>query len=221
MLLQMALDQGADLDRLERLMQMQERWDDTQARKAFNFAFAAFKAEAISIVRSKEVTDGPLKGKKQAELGAIIKAVTPALSKHGLSLNYRMTKDDPQWMEVTTTLRHIDGHSESVSMGGAPDTGPGRNAIQARGSAKTYLERYTTLGILGLAPEDDDDGRGGPKVDAASLEAAIQTLNECRTLDSLQKTFSELWNGNASKPFRESITRAKDERKAFLRGGAR
>ncbi len=39
------------------------------------------------------------------------------------------------------------------------DTGPGRNAIQARGSAKSYLERYTATAILGLAAQDaDKDG---------------------------------------------------------------
>ena len=65
-------------------------------------------------------------------------------------------------MEVTCTLHHIGGFTEAVPMGGAPDTGPGRNAIQARGSAKTYLERYTVLAILGLAAQDaDDDGAGG------------------------------------------------------------
>jgi len=50
-------------------------------------------------------------------------------------------------------------------MGGAPDAGPGRNAIQARGSAKSYLERYTATAILGLAAQDaDNDGNGGKRM---------------------------------------------------------
>lgn len=43
-LLSIAMDQGADLDRLERLMMMQERWEANEARKAYLSAFAAFKA---------------------------------------------------------------------------------------------------------------------------------------------------------------------------------
>lgn len=73
-------------------------------------------------------------------------------------------------------------------MGGAPDTGPGRNAIQARGSAKSYLERYTLTAILGLSAQDsDDDGAGGKKTDllATWTERANETvdlpsLSECR-----------------------------------------
>lgn len=194
-LLQIAMDQGADLDRLERLMLMQERWEANNARKAFNVAFAAFKSEAVRILRTKTITDGPLKGKKQAELGAIISAVSPALSKHGLSLSWKMTKDEQNWIEVTCYLSHEDGHSETNTMGGAPDTGPGRNAIQARGSAKTYLERYTATGILGLAPEDDDDGRGGQgagdvvDMPEAIFQANMKAIREARTDTELKTAY--------------------------------
>ena len=84
-LLRIALDQGADLDRLERLMDMQDRWERKEAEKAYNAAFAAFKAEAVRIIKGRKVTDGPLRGKEYAELHDVVDAVTPALSRHGLS----------------------------------------------------------------------------------------------------------------------------------------
>ncbi len=172
-LLRMAVEQGADLDRLERLMALQERWEAGEAKKKFAVAFAAFKAEAVKIIKNKLITDGPLKNKKHAELSDAVNAATPALSRHGLSTAWRLTKDDKDWMEVTCTLSHEGGHSESVSMGGPPDTGPGRNAMQARGSTKTYLERYTLTAILGLAAQDaDDDGGGGPAKVSPLLQAA-------------------------------------------------
>lgn len=172
-LVRMAVEQGADLDRLERLMALQERWEAGEAKKKFAVAFAAFKAEAVKIIKNKLITDGPLKNKKHAELADAVNAATPALSRHGLATAWRLTKDERDWIEVTCTLSHEAGHSESVSMGGPPDTGPGRNAIQARGSSKTYLERYTLTAILGLAAQDaDDDGAGGPKVSAGLLQEA-------------------------------------------------
>ncbi len=181
-LLRMAVEQGADLDRLERLMALQERWEAGEAKKKFAVAFAAFKAEAVKIIKNKLITDGPLKNKKHAELSDAVNAATPALSRHGLSTAWRLTKDDKDWLEVTCTLSHEGGHSESVSMGGPPDTGPGRNAMQARGSTKTYLERYTLTAILGLAAQDaDDDGAGGkkdadipPELLQAARDAAMQ-----------------------------------------------
>lgn len=159
-LLRIAVEGGADLDRLERLMALQEQWEKREAEKAYSAAFAAFKAEAVSIVKNKTVTDGPLKGKSYAELFAVVEAVTPLLSKHGLSSSWRLTRDDKDWIEVTCTLRHVLGHSDSVSMGGPPDTGGAKNAIQARASSVSYLERYTLKAICGLSErDDDDDGR--------------------------------------------------------------
>lgn len=172
-LLRMAVEQGADLERLERLMALQERWEAGEAKKKFAVAFSAFKAEAVKIIKGKEVTDGPLKGKKHAVLSDAVNAATPALSRHGLATAWKLTKDEKDWIEVTCTLSHEGGHSESVSMGGPPDMGPGRNAMQARGSTKTYLERYTLTAILGLAAQDaDDDGAGGPKVPTGLLQEA-------------------------------------------------
>jgi hypothetical protein len=163
-LLQMAVGQGADLERLQKFMDMQERWEANEARKAFNNAFSAFKAEAVTIIKTTEVKDGPLKGKMHANLHDVVVAVTPALSKHGLSMSWKLSRDEKDWIEVTCNLRHVSGHAESVSMGAAPDTGPGRNAIQSRASSKSYLERYTATAILGLAAKEaDDDGNGGGK----------------------------------------------------------
>jgi len=173
-LLRMAVSSGADLDRLERLMSLQERWESNEARKAYNAAFADFKAEAVRIIKNREVTDGPLKGKAYAELHSVVDAVTPALSRHGLSASWRLTKDAKDWMEVTCTLSHVGGHSESVSMGGPPDAGGAKNLIQQRGSTKTYLERYTLKAILGIAEGGDDtDGNApAPTVPEELLTAA-------------------------------------------------
>ena len=160
-MLALAVSQGATIDKMEKLMDLQDRWEATEALKAFNVAFSDFKSEAVQITKNITVTDGPLKGKRYADLFGVVAAVTPALSKYGLSASWKLTKDEPNWIEVTCILRHILGHSESVSMGGVPDTGGAKNAIQARASSKSYLERYTLLAITGLASSDlDKDGHG-------------------------------------------------------------
>ncbi|UEP31581.1 ERF family protein [Burkholderia sp. B21-007] len=169
-LLRIAIESGADLDRLERLMSLQDRWEAKQAKQAYDVAFAAFKAEAVVILKGKDVSDGPLKGKKYAELHDVVNAVTPALSKHGLSSSWKLTRDEKDWMEITCYLRHVNGHEESVSMGGPPDSGGAKNAIQARASTKTYLERYTLKAITGLSEQNDDkDGNPPSGVDQQVL----------------------------------------------------
>jgi hypothetical protein len=164
-----AMSQGASLEQVEKMMDLQDRWERKESEKAYNTAFAAFKAEAVRIIKGRKVTDGPLRGKEYAELHDVVDAVTPALSRHGLSTAWKLTRDEKDWLEVTCTLKHVGGHSESVSMGGPPDAGGAKNALQARASTKSYLERYTLKAICGVA-ECGDDTDGTPPAPAVPLE---------------------------------------------------
>jgi hypothetical protein len=167
-LMRVALQSGAGMDVLERFMALQVQWEEREAVKAFNVAFAAFKAEAVRVIKNREVTAGPLAGKKYAELFAVVNAVTPALSLHGLSASWKISIDQKDWIEVTCTIKHSGGHSESVSMGGPPDVGGAKNPIQARASTVSYLERYTLKAITGLSEQDDDtDGKTAGAEDGA------------------------------------------------------
>jgi hypothetical protein len=191
-LLRIAVESGADLDRLERLMSLQERWEAKQAKQAYDAAFSAFKAEAVMILKGRKVTDGPLKGKSYAELHDVVNAVTPALSRHGLSSSWKLTKDDKDWMEVTCYLRHVNGHEESVSMGGPPDAGGAKNAIQARASTKTYLERYTLKAITGLSEQDDDtDGNTGGAAPRGLVEKWLKKVKSAKTDADVRAVWAE------------------------------
>lgn len=198
-----AVQQGMPIETLRELMQLKKEWEADEARRQFNEAFAAFKAEAIVIVKNTEIKEGPLKGKKHANLFDVVSAVTPKLSAHGLTIAWKLTKDEKDWLEVTCTLRHSAGHFENVSMGSGPDMGPGRNSIQARCSAKTYLERYTATAILGLAAENaDDDGDAAGKPDGKPAVALPADYKEWQkhmetTAKSGIAKLQEAWNKTA------------------------
>lgn len=174
---------GIGLDQIREMMNLQVQWEQREAEKTYNVAFAAFKAEAVTVLKGRTVTDGPLKGRSYAELHDVVDAVTPALSRHGLSASWKVTKDDRDWIEVTCTLKHVGGHAESVSMGGPPDTGGAKNALQARASTKTYLERYTLKAICGVAEGgDDDDGNGGNVKDWSDRAMEAETAADLETV---------------------------------------
>ncbi len=183
-----ALRNGAQLEQVEKMMLLQERYEATQARKSYNSAFSEFKAEAVRIVKSTKVTAGPLSGKSYAELYSVVDALTPALSRHGLSASWKLTKDDKEWMEVTCFLRHVDGHEESASMGGPPDAGGAKNAIQARASTKSYLERYTLKAICGVAEGGEDDDGQGAGGSSGLIEEWTDKVNSALTIDVLNTT---------------------------------
>ncbi len=97
MLLQIAMDQGADLDRLERLMQMQERWEQNEARKAFTMALAAFKANPPVITKNKTVDFNTPKGRTtydHATLDEVALKIGAALAPHGLSFRWAVEQKE-------------------------------------------------------------------------------------------------------------------------------
>jgi hypothetical protein len=216
-ILQQAVDKGASIEQITALMGLAERWEANQARKAFGVAFAAFKAEAVNVARNVTVKDGPLKDKKYANLCGVCDAVIPALSKHGLSHSWKLTKDEKDWMEVTCTICHVLGHCEMVAMGAAPDTGPGRNAIQARGSAKSYLERYTLLAATGLASADeDDDGAGTSNALTLAQQNLVNDILKAADIAALQNIFTAAYKTTKDAKVRKAYGNAKDTRKAQL-----
>lgn len=163
-LLQLAVQQGADLDRLEKLMGLHERWEANEARKAFVKAMADFKREPLEIFKRKavgyETKDGEWVGYMHAELSDVVAVVVPALAKHGLSHRWAIRQADAR-VYVDCIVTHELGHSESVTMDAAPDASGKKNAIQSVASSITYCERYTLLAITGLTAKGlDDDGQG-------------------------------------------------------------
>lgn len=163
-----AMSQGASLEQVEKMMDLQERWERREAEKAFNEALAAFKAEAVEVLKRKQVgyktKEGDFVGYKHAELSDVVDAVGPALSKHGFSHRWDV-KQEKGDIVVTCILKHAKGHSESVTMSAPPDASGKKNAIQQIASATSYLQRYTLKAITGVAEKGQDD-------DGATSEAA-------------------------------------------------
>lgn len=152
-LLASALERGADLTLVEKLMDLQERHERNQSRKAFDAAVADAKSEIKPITKNRKGHTG-----KYADLGAFAASVDPTLARYGLSYRYRSRQEGA--IAVTCILSHRDGHCEETTLSGNADTSGSKNSIQAIGSTLTYLQRYTLKLALGLSDsEADDDGQ--------------------------------------------------------------
>lgn len=154
-LLQVALERGTSVDQLEKLMELQMRWEANEARKAYVAAMARFKASPPRIVKDKKVVAGQAKY-THASIARIVQETAGALGQHGLSSAWE-TKQDKDAITVTCMITHELGHRESVTLSGPPDKSGSKNPIQMIGSTVTYLQRYTLLAVLGLATEEQDD----------------------------------------------------------------
>lgn len=157
-----AVANGANIEVVEKLMALHERWEANQARKAFDEAMAAAKAEIPVIFKGREVDFTSAKGRthyRYEDLAEIARTVNPILSKYGLSYRFRTTSHANEPVSVTCIVSHRLGYSEENSLSAGRDESGNKNSIQAVGSTLTYLQRLTLKASLGLAASHDDDGR--------------------------------------------------------------
>ncbi len=187
-MLDRAVAQGASIEVLEKLMALQERWEANRARKAFDAAMSAAKAEIPVITKNKHVGfDSKKAGAARTDywhedLGEIARTVNPILAKHGLSYRYRATSEINQPVTVTCIVSHRDGHYEETTLTAPRDESGNKNSIQSVGSSVTFLQRYTLKAALGLAAAKDDDGRRadeeGGSINADQLAELQAILDE-------------------------------------------
>ena len=188
-----------DVTKLQALLEVKERWEKGEARKAFIVAMNAFKANPPEVLKKASVAFGSGTNKtayKHATLDTASDAIGNALSRHDISHRWDVQQEGAK-IRVTCILTHSQGHSESVTMEAAPDTSGSKNAIQAVGSAVSYLQRYTLFTASGIAPKNvDDDGRGGIGVHEmdervkADFHAAIESLTDLKSAEALWASIS-------------------------------
>lgn len=160
-MLQIAIEQNADMEKLQKLMDLQERWEANQARKAFDAAISAAKSEIKPIIKNREVDFTSQKGRTRydyEDLAQIAEHVDPILSRYGLSYRHR-SKQDGKKLSITCIVSHRDGHFEETTLSADNDDTGNKNNIQGIGSTATFLQRYTLKLALGLAAAKDDDAR--------------------------------------------------------------
>ena len=195
-LLQLAVEKDIDIDKLEKLMAMAERWNAQQAKKAFLVAMAGFQSECPELKKGKVVAFGDSsKAKyKYTPLGEIVKQIKAPLNQFGLS--YRWETDEVEGkIKLTCIVSHLDGHSELNTMTAQKDDSGKKNAIQSIGSTMTYLQRYTLIGALGLATADEDVDGEKPKAKPVSkLDAkkSAKLLEEAKTVVDVYERADEL-----------------------------
>lgn len=220
-LLRHAMDSGADLDRLEKLMELQARYEANEARKAYVDGMAQFKLNPPSIVKDKEVAFSGTRY-SHATLGAVTQAVAAGLAQHGFSHRWDTAQENGQ-ITVSCIITHRLGHSESIQMTARPDDSGKKNAIQQVASAITYLQRYTLMAATGVAAmdESDDDGRAA-QLDTSLADEWIAKVNAAPTDADVLK----VWEIAAPKMEKrprdfEDFEKAVIERRTVLAKGAK
>ena len=197
-MMQLAMNKGLDLDKVEKMIELQAKWDAIEAKKAYTLAMAQFKKEPPIIFKDQTVgyknNDGSSTGYKHASLGNVTNTINTALAKHGFSSGWKQNQENGG-ISVTCTITHKKGHCESTTLTAPADSSGKKNPIQAIGSTVTYLERYTLLALTGLATHDQDDdgvGAGSPEIEYIN-EKKQHTIRDVLAADDVDEIAFLTW----------------------------
>lgn len=192
-LLALAVDKDLDIEKLAKLMELQKSWQADRDRKLFFESLAEFQSKCPEIRKNKTVAFNETKY-QYAPLSDIERQIKELLRDCGLTKRWE-TKEEGDKLIVTCIITHIAGHSEQTTMSAKADDSGKKNAIQARASSITYMQRYTLIGALGIGTADNDiDGRFNEKSVDDLHKEFIKVYNEVIQLDgSLTKYHPDNW----------------------------
>lgn len=187
-LMRVLSDPNIPADKLQVVLQMQRELLEDRRKESFQAAFRAMAVKLPQINRHGLVElkkDGRVLGSyKYAKWEDMDEVIRPILHEHGFALTFSEIPKDGGRVHMQGVLMHDDGGSRMSETSLPPDTGPGRNNLQAVGSAKTYAKRYLAEDLLNLVRKGvDDDGRGAvPKpISAAQVKELSGLLKAIKT----------------------------------------
>jgi len=187
-----ASNPDVDIEKMERLLAMQERIFERNAEQAFNEAMRAAQSDMPQVTRDAE---NQQTRSRYARLETLSKAMKPVVTRHGFSMSYG-TADSPLdgHYRITCRVSHVGGHSRDYHADVPADmTGmkgnQNKTATHGFGSTMSYGRRYLAMLIFDIAMtnEDDDGNRCGGQVvqlvsdeQVANLDALIEEVGANR-----------------------------------------
>lgn len=190
MIERVCLDKDADIDKLSKMLDMQERILNRNAEQAFAADFAAMQSELPRIARNGTIVikkdNRVIQTTPFAKLEDINDGVRPTLQKYGFGVSFSIAQAGGM-ITVTAKLLHRLGHSESTSISLPLDTTGSKNNVQGNGSTVSYGKRYAMCALLNISTGDDVDGNlpEPEEVPQASKTVSVDDIEKIRKAANL------------------------------------
>jgi ERF superfamily len=188
-----ALDPGADVEKLDRIVAMYERVKAKEAELAFNAAKGRIlkKLPGIKLVKNRpaalyEIEKGnsqkvSYQAFKYAPLEEIDKHLRPLLLEEEMDLSYSDEPREHGWILIRGRLKHLPGgHFEDSFMPAPLDTSGGKSTVQAVGSTNSYLRRYIACNIFNIVVVGDDDDGNGSTIDETQTITLLELIKKAK-----------------------------------------
>lgn len=222
MIERVALDPNVDPDKMDRLLDVQERILNKQAEQEF---FAALNHCQRHMGRVATDCDNRQTRSKYASYAALDRALRPIYTEQGMSLSFDTeTSEIPEHLKVVCYVSHTSGFTKRYSVN-MPADGKGAKGgdvmtkTHATGAAMSYGMRYLLKMIFNVAIGEDDTDGNMPTSEPDCTDW-IAKFDECTTLDELKGVYKEAYEANKKYPRNlERINSAKDLKKKEIARG--
>jgi hypothetical protein len=219
----LASNPGVDIDKIQKLLEMQERWEVNRDKSSLRHAVAEFKKSPPQIIKQRVANVKSDKGSfsySYADLENITTAIQDGLAEHGVTHSWTTAESNGQ-VSVTCVLKYGMFEEPGVTLTAAPDKSGTKNDIQAKGSTISYLEKYTLLAATGMAAgmPDTDGNTAGPKMDQVAHDGHLSLIQGSKSLTELKDYWQAAVKGARKvkdAASEKEFTDAKDQRKAEL-----
>jgi len=189
----LAANPDVDVAKLEKIIDLQERILQHNARAAFNEAYAEMQRELPVIVERGRTNTG-----KYAPLEDIVEIVRPIITRFGFALSHKTEWPDKETVRVVGILTHKQGAERTSEFLSSADESGNKNDIQGLGSAISYGRRYTTNDLLNIVTRgQDDNGRAAGKPPKPEPDGFTDwLLNLEATADNGLAALEETWRAS-------------------------
>lgn len=172
-LLELAIEKGAGVEALERLVALQERMEAREAAKEFARALSAFRANCPTIYKDKKITvtrrDGGSYSFMTAPLDRIAAVIDAPLAAEGLSYNWDRKMEGSLLVSVCT-LRHLNGHTATSAFPcPTSSNNPGMSDQQKFAGAATFADRKSLAAVLGIVTAEEEDAEATRAMDPTPI----------------------------------------------------
>lgn len=184
-ILALAVANGRDPAVLEKIMDLQERYERNIAEGKYNAAMANCQRAMPTTIKASQ--ENKHTQSMYADLADVAKVMKPIYTLYGFSLSFGedQLNKRPEDVGVYCDVRHSGGFTVRHRGDFPLDTagfkgGANKTAIQGKGSTLTYGRRYLTLMAFDIAVGDDDGNAPLVFVTAEQILELNDLIRDCQ-----------------------------------------
>ena len=219
-LIEMAVQKGADIGTIERLVALKERMEAKQAEMAFSDAMNKAQRNMGPVNADLE---NPQTRSRYASYWALDRRVRPIYTANGFSLSFdEGDSPKPEHVRVLCYVSHVAGHTRTYHKD-IPADGKGAKGgdvmtkTHAAGAADSYGRRYLLKGIFNIAiGEEDTDGNSMNNGEVAEQCEWIENAMDMKELQTLYVAAYKKASEAKDKSAMAAFIASKDKRKKEL-----